>query len=199
MKQRPSIASLRTWCNRIENLSVACCNRRPILHIPISNRAASMNVIWLSFFSKPTEIFNHIFHASRHNMTLIQVSDKDFFSFPFNDVFLGCAVDILFSSKGHSRFLSLPCDYFTNLGGSSLGGLSMVSTSLINRCQVQALILTSFFSLLIHSSRNCRSENCMNIACVFLSPLANKGMIRRFIQGWLLILSTERQLRYYQF
>lgn len=90
MKQRPSIASLRTWCNRIENLSVACCNRRPILHIPITNRAASMNVIWLSFFSKPTEIFNHIFHASRHNMTLIQVSDKDFFSFPFNDVFLGC-------------------------------------------------------------------------------------------------------------
>lgn len=123
MKQRPSIASLRTWCNRIENLSVACCNRRPILHIPISNRAASMNVIWLSFFSKPTEIFNHIFHASRHNMTLIQVSDKDFFSFPFNDVFLGCAVDILFSSKGHSRFLSLPCDYFTNLGGCFFGRL----------------------------------------------------------------------------
>lgn len=84
MKQRPSIASLRTWCNRIENLSVACCNRRPILHIPISNRTASMNVIWLSFFPKPTEIFNHIFHASRHNMTLIQVSDKErFFQFSF--------------------------------------------------------------------------------------------------------------------
>lgn len=125
MEQRPSIASLRTWCNRIENLSVACCNQRPILHIPISNRAASMNVIWLSLiFTKPTEIFNHIFHASRHNMTLIQASDKrDSFSFPFNDVFLGCAVDILFSSKGHSRFLSLPCDYFTNLWWLFLGEL----------------------------------------------------------------------------
>lgn len=96
MKQRPSIASLRTWCNRIENLSVACCNRRLILHIPISNRAASMNVIWLSFFSKPTEIFNHIFHASRHNMTLIQASDNFQFSFQWCIFRLFCRYSVQF-------------------------------------------------------------------------------------------------------
>lgn len=124
MEQRPSIASLRTWCNRIENLSVACCNQRPILHIPISNRAASMNVIWLSFLQnlpKSLIIFSMPVDTT-WPWSKLQIK-RDSFSFPFNDVFLGCAVDILFSSKGHSRFLSLPRDYFTNLWWLFLGEL----------------------------------------------------------------------------
>lgn len=117
------------------------------------------------------------------------------FQFLLNAVFLDWTVDTLFLK--FKRSLQVP-PMLLIIQASMAYRCSY--NSLINRCQIHLL----FFFLLQSTNTRLLSKR---FSWGFFPPrtvwilhvfLANKGVIRIFIQTWLQILSAEWQLRYYQ-